>query len=87
MAYYDPERSAVNLLRQTISTDTNVTPVKTGLERFENVLGDLEASIDGLLSYVEKVKVRERGREGGGKGEEDDDCFSYHTERRDTCRQ
>lgn len=59
MAYYDPERAAVNLLRQSISTDTNETPVKTGIQRFENVLGSLEASIDGLLAYVEKVKSGE----------------------------
>lgn len=62
MAYYDPERAAVNLLRQSISTDTNETPVKTGIQRFENVLGSLEASIDGLLAYVEKVKVRRKPR-------------------------
>ena len=63
MAYYDPERAAVNLLRQSISTDTNETPIKTGLERFENVLGNLEGSIDGLLAYVEKVKVRRKPRD------------------------
>lgn len=57
IAYFDPERVGMSLLNQTVGKDDNTTLIMSDLERFENVLEDMEEAVDRLLVYVKKVIV------------------------------
>lgn len=56
--YFDPERVGISLLNQTVSKDDgNTTAIMNDLERFKDILEDMEEAVDRLLVYVKKVIV------------------------------
>ena len=56
VTYYKAERVAVDLLQQT-GIRKGPVPIKSDLTRMEEMIGDLKATIERLVSYSQDVLV------------------------------